>query len=84
MERGLKIAALAGLMALSAQVMADDSSTTPANKDQLMQQCMDKQKAANSGMTQTAMETVCKNEVNKKAKSGNDLATGTQAPKPQN
>jgi hypothetical protein len=30
------------------------------------------------------METVCKNEVNKKTKSGNDLATGTQAPKPQN
>jgi hypothetical protein len=84
MERGLKIAALTALMALSAQVMADDSSTTPANKDQLMQQCMDKQKAANSGMTQTAMETVCKNEVNKKMKSGNDLATGTQAPKPQN
>jgi hypothetical protein len=84
MKRVLKIAALTGLMGLSAQVMADDSSATPPNKDQLMQQCMDKQKAANSGMTQTAMETVCKNEINKKTKNGNDLATGTQAPKPQN
>lgn len=84
MKRGLKIAALAGLMAMSAHVMADDSSTTPPNKDQLMKQCMDKQRAANSGMTQTAMETVCKNEVNKKTKNGNDLATGPQAPKPEN
>jgi hypothetical protein len=39
---------------------------------------MDKQKASNSSMTQSAMETVCKNEM-KKHKDGNDLATG---PKP--
>jgi hypothetical protein len=49
-----------------------------------MKDCMARQKATNSSMTQVAMETVCRNEAkNHKDKDGNDLATGPQAPKPQ-
>jgi hypothetical protein len=52
---------------------------------QTMEECMARQKATNSSLTQAAMETVCKNEVGgQKNKDGNDLATAPQAPKPQN
>jgi hypothetical protein len=68
-------------LAIGAQALADDAPSTPGNADQAMKDCMAKQKATNSSMTQVAMETVCKNEAKKhKDKDGNDLATGTQAP----
>jgi hypothetical protein len=78
-----------GLVCISAQVLADDSTTTSPQDMQgqdakTMQDCLAKQKAANATMTQAAMETVCKNELKKShKKSGNDLVTGPQAPKPQ-
>jgi hypothetical protein len=76
---------IAGLVAAGSQAIADDSTNTPAQKQAAMKECMDKQKATNSSMTQTAMETVCKNEAKrKKDKDGNDLATAPQDPKPQN
>jgi hypothetical protein len=75
--------ALAALVVVGAQAMADDSSTTSnpsADKAQMMKDCMARQKATNSSMTQAAMETVCKNEIKGNGqKDGNDLATG---PKP--
>jgi hypothetical protein len=82
MNRTIITVALAGLVAIGAQAVADDSAKAPADKAQAMKECMERQKASNSGMTQSAMETVCKNEV-KKQKDGNDLATGPK-PDPQN
>jgi hypothetical protein len=67
---------MTGLLAVGAQAFADDSSMT---QNQSFKDCMEKQKATNSSMTQTAMETVCKNEAKRnKSKSGNNLASGTQ------
>jgi hypothetical protein len=75
---------LSGLTLIAAQqVLADDSPSAPASKDQQMKDCMAKQKATNSSMTQSAMETVCKNQIEKQQKDGNDLATGPQANKPK-
>jgi|HubBroStandDraft_4_1064222.scaffolds.fasta_scaffold2198249_1 hypothetical protein len=85
MNRKLYPLILSGLSVVAAyQAFADDSPNTSANKDQQMKDCMAKQKATNSGMTQTAMETVCKNQIEKQQKDGNDLATGPQANKPHN
>jgi hypothetical protein len=74
----------AAFMAMGAQVLADDSTSSANNaakSNQAMKDCMAKQKATNSSMTQDAMKTVCKNEAKKnKDNGGNDLATGTQAP----
>jgi len=73
-------ALLVGLVSICGQAIGDDSTQT----EQRMKDCMARQKATNSSMTQAAMETVCKNEAkNHKEKDGNDLATGPQAPKPQ-
>lgn len=82
MKRTMITLALAGLVAISAQAIADDSTKPPPDKAQMMKECMEKQKATNSSMTQSAMETVCKNEVNKH-KDGNDLATGPKPADPQ-
>lgn len=75
---------VAGVVMVGSQAMAQDSPTASQSKDQMMKDCMAKQKATNSSMTQEAMETVCKNQIEKKQKDGNDLATGPQANKPQN
>jgi hypothetical protein len=83
MKRTILTAAFAWLVALGGQAIADDSAKAPPNKAQLMKECMERQKASNSGMTQSAMETVCKNEVDKH-KDGNDLATGPKPENPQN
>ena len=49
-----------------------------------MKDCMARQKATNSSMTQAAMETLCKNEAkNGQTKDGNDLATAPKAPSPE-
>jgi hypothetical protein len=81
--------AFAGLLSMmlcgiSFQVNADPpGSSQSGNEKQAMKDCMARQKASNSSMTQAAMETVCKNEAKKGKlqKDGNDLATGPQAPK---
>ena len=59
--------------------------TSSHAKSQQMKDCMAQQKANNSSsMSQTAMETVCKNQVNKASaiKNGYDLSTGPQANPP--
>jgi hypothetical protein len=74
---------LAGLVAVGGQAIADNSPP-PTQSQTAMKDCMDKQKATNSSMTQEAMETVCKNEAKQhKDKNGNDLATAPQDQKPQ-
>ena len=73
--------ALAAFLAISAQAVANDGNKTPnnsADKLQMMKDCMARQKAMNAGMTQAAMETVCKNEAKGGVKDANDLATGTK------
>jgi hypothetical protein len=73
-----------GLVSICGQAIGDDSTPTSTPREQRMKDCMARQKATNSSMTQAAMETVCKNEAkNHKDKDGNDLATGPQAPKLQ-
>ena len=80
MKNSMTSIALAALVAISAQAVADNSNKTANNstdKMQMMKDCMDRQKAMNTGMTQAAMETVCKNEAKGNGtKDGNDLATG--------
>jgi hypothetical protein len=83
MKTSLMTIVLAALVAVSAQAVADDSMQTPASKAQKMKDCMARQKATNSSMTQAAMETVCKNEVKGPKKDGNDLATGPKPEKPE-
>jgi hypothetical protein len=63
------------------QTSADSNSDNAGAKNETMKQCMARQKASNSGLTQLQMQTTCKNEMksNKTHKEGNDLATGTQA-----
>ena len=67
----------AGFLAMTAKTMAADPG---ANSSAKMKECMERQKATNSSMTQTAMETVCRNQMKDQTKSGNDLASGPQAP----
>jgi hypothetical protein len=83
MKTVLKTVILSTLVAAGAQAIADDSPSaqspmTAAQKKQLWDDCMAKQKAANAGMTQAAMETACKNELKKNKNDGNNLATGPQ------
>ena len=63
MKSLLKILATIGLLGVSALAVADDSA--PTRDTQAMKDCLAKQKASNSSMTQAAMETVCKNETAK-------------------
>ena len=75
--------AFAGLMGVSAQAVAGDSTTQ--DKAAAMKTCMERQKSTNSSMSQDQMEMVCANESkDQKDKSGNDLATAPQQPKPKN
>jgi hypothetical protein len=77
-------ALLVGLVSICGQAIGDESTPTSTQKEQRMKDCMARQKATNSSMTQAAMETVCKNEAKgHQDKDGNDLATAPQAPKPQ-
>ena len=87
MKTAIKTVMISMLLAAGAQAIADDSPSAPtpmtqAQKKHMWDDCMAKQKAANAGMTQAAMETACKNEMkkNKLQKDGNDLATGPQTP----
>jgi hypothetical protein len=76
-----KTLVLGGLFGLMGNAIADDASTQKSQHSQQMKDCMAKQKAANAGMTQEAMKTVCKNEAKgSQTKDGNDLATAPQSP----
>ena len=67
---------------VSVPTFANELASDKGQDAQTIKECMAKQKATNSRMTQQAMETVCKNEAKKnKTKDGNDLATGPQTPK---
>jgi hypothetical protein len=83
MKTLLKTMILSTLVAAGAQAIADEPPSAPtamtkAQKKQIWDDCMAKQKAANAGMTQAAMETACKNELKKNKNDGNNLATGPQ------
>jgi hypothetical protein len=83
MKTALKTVILSTLVAAGAQAIADEPPSAPtamtkAQKKQIWDDCMAKQKAANAGMTQAAMETACKNELKKNKNDGNNLATGPQ------
>jgi hypothetical protein len=87
MKNLFKIVIASSLVMAGAQAIADDSSSAPtpmtqAQKKQMWNDCMAKQKAANSTLTQSAMETACKNEMkkNKLQKDGNDLTTAPTTP----
>jgi hypothetical protein len=72
---------LAGFVLFSCYAVADDPTNSTPSKDKQMQECMAKQRASNSHLTQAAMETVCKNEIDGKGtKDGNDLATAPKQP----
>lgn len=86
MKTVIKTVLLSGLLAAGAQAIADDSPSavpnmTSAQKKQMWNDCMAKQKAENANLTQAAMQTACKNEMkkNKLQKDGNNLATAPQS-----
>jgi pentapeptide MXKDX repeat protein len=80
MKRTIGAIVTVSFLAVGGQALASDPPSKDSHSDQAMKDCMAKQKATNSSMTQEAMETVCMNEAKHKDKDGNDLATGTQAP----
>lgn len=96
MNRLAKATALAAALSMGLPVLAtagpqSENTANSANnapneggshqsKTERMKECMAEQKATNSSMTESAMKTVCKNQMksHKGLKSGNDLATGPQ------
>jgi hypothetical protein len=91
MKHILMTATLAGLIAAGTCAVAQDqppqgsqptqSDNNSDTQNKSMKQCMARQKATNSGLTNLQMRTTCKNEMksDKTRKDGNDLATGTQS-----
>jgi hypothetical protein len=96
MKRILMSAAFAGMIAVGSYAAAQsDPAQTPQSqstgsdysnsgsggKPETMKQCMARQKSTNSGMTQEAMKTTCKNEMKqqKLQQKGQDLGSGTQS-----
>jgi hypothetical protein len=80
MKSVLKSVIISSFVLAGAQAVADDSTSdhgamSQAQKQQMWNDCLAKQKAANAGLTQAQMETVCKNQMKKGAlqKDGNDL-----------
>jgi hypothetical protein len=95
MKRILMSAAFSGLVAVGSYAIAqsdtaqsaqstpggaDYSNSGSSSKPETMKQCMARQKSTNSGLTQEAMHTTCRNEMKqqKMRQQGQDLATGTQ------
>ena len=70
----------AGQSAQSTAGGTDYSNSVSSNKPETMKQCMARQKATNSGLTHSAMQTTCRNEMKqqKLQQQGQDLGTGTQ------
>jgi hypothetical protein len=65
MYASLKIGVLATLVAAFVPAMADDSPSAPPVKSPKaqMQDCMAKQRAAHSGMSEKAMRKACQNQL---------------------
>jgi hypothetical protein len=65
MNSSMKIVVLTTLMAAFAPAMADDAPSAKPVKSQKaqMQDCMAKQRAANSGMTDKAMRKACQTQL---------------------
>ncbi|MDP9083186.1 MAG: hypothetical protein M3N50_05405 [Pseudomonadota bacterium] len=70
----------AAIMAFSSQVHADDS-TSSTQQQNTMKECMARQKAKDSSMSEADMQAMCKKQVDMK-KSGNDLTSAPPAPTP--
>jgi Spy/CpxP family protein refolding chaperone len=53
------------LLGVAPFTMADDSATTPQPKtnQQMMKECMKKQKAANNGMSEADMRKSCRDQI---------------------
>jgi hypothetical protein len=88
MKQVLMTAAIVSFVAFGPCAVAQAQQESPtkhsensSGKDQAMKECMARQKASNSGLTDLQMQTTCKNEINadKTRKDGNDLATGPQS-----
>jgi hypothetical protein len=81
--KSIVMMALVGLVATGTGASAQSQSEqgTQGNREDTLEQCMSRQKASNSGLTQLQMETTCRNEMkaDKSHKTGNDLASGPQA-----
>lgn len=91
MKRSLIAIGLMGLVMAGTQAVSQDSSSDQQKKPAMshktmshkMKKCIERQKATNSGMTQEAMETTCRNEAKGDGtKNGNDLASGPKAKTP--
>jgi hypothetical protein len=65
MISSLKLIALSSIFVLSAPLLADDSSSAPPVKThkQKMHECMDRQRASNSGMSKEDMKKACDQEL---------------------
>ena len=65
MNASLKIVVLSTVMAAFAPVMADDAPSAPPVKSPKaqMDDCMAKQRAAHSGMSEKAMRKTCQNQL---------------------
>jgi len=91
MKRSLIALGLMGLVMAGTQAVAQDTSSDQQKKPTMshkamshkMKKCIERQKATNSGMTQEAMETTCRNEAKGNGtKTGNDLDSGPKANTP--
>jgi hypothetical protein len=82
--KALTAVMMTSLIALGAPAFADDSTGNSADQMKSYKACMERQKASNASMTDTAMKTVCKNEAKqgKAQQDGNDLAAGQQKDTP--
>lgn len=83
MNRTMTSIVFAGLVALSAQVLADDSTPTMTQKHQMMKECMARQKAKDSSVSKADMKAACKNEMSMK-KDASDRTTDGQTDTPHN
>jgi hypothetical protein len=71
MNRTLSSLALVGLCVCGAHALADDSmkSATPTSH-QMMQDCIERQKAADVNMSRAAMKRICKDQLKQQQKTG--------------
>ena len=65
MRTSLKLIALSSIFVLNAPLLADDSPSAPPVKThkQKMHECMDRQRASNSGMSTQDMKKACDQEL---------------------
>ena len=65
MSTALKLVAIGSIFALSGPLLADDAPSAPPVKThkQKMHECMDRQRASNSGMSKEDMKKACDQEL---------------------